>query len=102
MLCAVTMTHSMVLPLAPFGFPRHRLPLPDARPRFLPAPRNISSYWGPGRDARNASMPLPCGRRRIPLPLLRPLPFPLSVRRAMRLAPLTGFFVNLRQRRLCY
>eukprot|EP00959_Pyramimonas_sp_CCMP1952_P439496 9200745-Pyramimonas_sp.AAC.1 len=34
----------------------------------------MSSYWGPVKDARNVSMPLPYSRRRLPLPLLRPVP----------------------------
>eukprot|EP00959_Pyramimonas_sp_CCMP1952_P449941 9420813-Pyramimonas_sp.AAC.1 len=62
----------------------------------------MPSYWGPVRDARNARMPLPCGRRRLLLPLLRPSPFPLRLRRAVRLTRLTRFFMNLRQRRLCF
>eukprot|EP00959_Pyramimonas_sp_CCMP1952_P350699 7347637-Pyramimonas_sp.AAC.1 len=69
------MSHSIVLPLASFGFPRRPIPLPDARLRPLPAPSTISPHWGPVRDARNASMLLPCSRRRLPSPLLRPLPF---------------------------
>eukprot|EP00959_Pyramimonas_sp_CCMP1952_P036708 768239-Pyramimonas_sp.AAC.1 len=50
------MSHSIVLPLASFGFPRRPFPLPDVCLRFLPAPKNISSYWGPVRDAGNASI----------------------------------------------